>query len=60
MINWFIWKWYVVIRTISLFQEDVSSQPISIAKPSTLLYIVPRWHSSWMDDRRYDYKDYHR
>ena len=26
MINWFIWKWYVVIRAISLFQEDVSSQ----------------------------------
>lgn len=60
MINWFIWKWYVVIRAISLFQEDVSSQSISIATPSTLLYIVPRQHSSWMDDRRYDYKDYHR
>lgn len=27
MINWFIWKWYVVIRAISLFQEDVFSQP---------------------------------
>lgn len=60
MINWFIWKWYVVIRAISLFQEDVSSQSHLDSYAFYIIYIVPRQHSSWMDDRRYDYKDYHR